>query len=256
MAPESRVKATQTTFEIIQSLVDLGSAGVSELAQEVGMPKSTVHDHLQTLRELGYVVRDENRGYRVSTKILFIGESIREQMEIYQQARPKLVSLAEETGEYVSLMIKEGTRGVLLFTTHGKKATQLSINPIRPGTETELHTTAPGKAILAHLSPEERRHVIQQGELVSLTRATITDEEELLTALETIRGQGYAVDDEERIVGMRGIGVPILDRDSTVAGAISLYGPTRRMDGSYFDGELPQLATETANVIEVNLNYS
>lgn len=256
MPSRSPVNATRTTFEIIQALLDMRSAGVSELAEELDKPKSTVHDHLQTLLDMGYVVQDEKSGYRVSTKMLFIGESIREQMDIYQTARSELISLANDTGEYVSLMIQEGARGILLFTTRGKKATQLSISPIRPGTETELHTTAPGKAIFANLSPDERESILMREELVSMTQNTITDVEELRSELESVRKRGFAVDDEERIIGMRGIGVPILDREGDVEGAISIYGPTRRMEGAYFEEELPQIAMETANVIEVNINYS
>jgi len=256
MTSETPVKATRTSFEIIQTLIEMETAGVSEVAQQIEKPKSTVHDHLQTLRELGYVIQDGSRGYRVSTRFLFIGESIRAGMEIYQTAKPKLVELSEETGEYASLLIKEHTRGVLLFTARGDKATQLSIRPIRPGTETKLHTSAPGKAILAHLSPDERQDVLDQENLTPQTEATITDEEKLRTTLDDIRDRGFAIDDEERIVGMRGIGVPILDRDSNVEGAISIYGPTSRIEGTYFKQDLPQIAKETANVIEVNINYS
>lgn len=256
MTSKTPVNATRTSFKIIQALIDIESAGVSELAMTIETPKSTVHDHLQTLREMGYILQDENGGYRVSTKFLFIGESIREGMDIYQTAKPKLDELAEKTGEYISLMIKEHTRGVLLYTIRGEKATEISIRPIRPGTEAKLHTSAPGKAILAHLSPEELQDVLDQEELSSQTKATITDESKLRRALDEIQEQGFAIDDEERIVGMRGVGVPVLDRESSVEGAISIYGPTRRVEGTYFRDELPQIAKETANVIEVNINYS
>jgi DNA-binding IclR family transcriptional regulator len=90
----------------------------------------------------------------------------------------------------------------------------------------------------------------------AITASTITDEGELFKQFEEIREQGYAVDFEERVRGMRCIAAPILDDDDKPLGAVSISGPKSRMQGQRFDDEVPKKVIRTANVIEVNMSYA
>ncbi len=93
--PRYPVQAAATTFRIIETLHELNGAGVSELAAELEMPKSTVHDHLQTLTEAEYLVNEDGT-YRVGTRFLELGGFARSQMKLYQIASPEIKELAEE----------------------------------------------------------------------------------------------------------------------------------------------------------------
>ena len=252
MTTKPPMKTAATQFEIIETIVDLDGARVSELAAELDRPDSTVHDYLRSLTELGYLIQKGDE-YHLSTRFLELGVRQRDKRELYKQARPKVDDLAVETGEHASLMIEEHGRGVLLHTARGEDAVQVDTHS---GMRIRLHTTAPGKVVLAHLPEERIDEIVNELGLPAMTQQTITDKDALLESLEMIREQGYALDREERIEGMRAVAAPIFGRDNYVAGAISIYGPTSRIDNEAFTETLPKRLLRTANVIELNLNYS
>ena len=250
------INAAKQTMEIIDILGSSNGLTLSELATDLDMPRSTVHDYLQTLMKLDYVEHHEN-GYHLSTHILEIGTRRRLQMEIYRTAKSELIQLADETEEHVTLVTEEHGMGVLLDTVMGAKAVEVFAND---GTRTYLHTTAPGKAILAHM-PEERRNAILDSyngdDLPAFTNKTLTDREELFDEFEDIRDRGYAFDRNEALDGMQGVGAPIIRRNkNTVVGAVSVYAPQNRITVEEFEKEISELLLQTTNVIEINLTYS
>jgi DNA-binding IclR family transcriptional regulator len=113
-----------------------------------------------------------------------------------------------------------------------------------------------GKAILAHL-PESRVHeILDRHGLPEKTEQTITERDALFEELSEIRERGVAFDREERLSGLRCVAVPILSNSSRVEGALSVSGPTSRMQGERFESELPERLRSAANVIELNITYS
>lgn len=253
MANRSRypVKAAATSFEIIETLHDLDGAGVAELAAELDMPKSTVHDHLRTLTELEYLV-NRNGTYSVGARFLELGGFVRNQRKLYRIAEPEIKKLADETGEHANLMIEEHGKGVFLYKAKGEDAVQLDTHV---GMRVDLHTTAMGKAILSHLPDDHVDAIIDRHGLPAVTENTITTEAELEEELTTITRRGYAIDDEERVKGMRCVAAPITDESNDPIGAISVSGPTNRFNDDVFDEQIPKHVLSTANVIEVNMTY-
>lgn len=245
------VKSTRVSFDVVEALQELDEAGAAEVSKYLDIPKSTAHDHLRTLEQLELVV-NENGRYRTGTRFLEFGGYARQQMKIYKIARPEIGKLAEQTGEHSNLMIEEHGRGVFLYKAEGTNAVQLDTYN---GYRVHLQTTAMGKAILAHLPEEEVRAILDRHGMPKVTETTIDDEETLFEELEQVRKQGYARDLEERVRGMRCVAAPIL-RDDEVLGAISVSGPKSRMQGERFETEIPNHVLRTANVIEVNMNYS
>jgi IclR family acetate operon transcriptional repressor len=243
-------KTIKAAFDVVETILELEKAGVAELADEVDKPTSTVHDYLQGLEEIGCVV-NENGSYRVGSRFLSIGTRMRSQLEIYKVAKPELQNLAATTGEHASLMIEENNHGVVLYTATGEEAVQVDIYD---GDVSRLHTTAPGKAILANISSERTEEIIDHYELTARTPNTITERSELFDELDAIREQGYALDREELFEGMHGVGKPIVVEDDVI-GAISVYGPVGRMNDSTITEKISGMVLETANVIEVSLKY-
>lgn len=252
MSKRKPIKSVRTTFAIVERLVSLDGAGVSELAAELDIPKATIHDHLTTLDELGYI-RKEGQEYKAGTKFLRIGEQIRTNMDLYCTAKPELKKLARKTGEHASLMIEENGVGVYLLNAEGPD----TVNVVTlEGTPTKLHTTAPGKAILAHLPAEHVDAIIENEGLPARTENTITDRETLNAELEEIRQQEYAVDREEGLKGLQGIAAPVFSRkENRVAGAISVYGPSRRTEIEEFESEVIEELRRTVNIVEINFSY-
>lgn len=247
MAQDVPVKTAKKTLELIETIGRLDGATFADVMTEMSMPKSTAHDYLQTLLELGYII-EENDRYYLATKFMELGEKRRRRMKIYRSARPEIRKLAEETGEHASLMIEENGVGVLLDTAVGEHALQLEVFP---GQRLPLTTTAPGKVILAYLPDERVETILDERGIPAPTPNSITDRDRLYDELEQIRDQRYATDHEERIEGVRSIAVPILC-GNTIRGAISVGGPVQRLTDDRMAEELPTMLLETANVVEVN----
>jgi DNA-binding IclR family transcriptional regulator len=247
------VKTTDQTLRIVDLLLEMGSAGVTEIANACEMSKSGVHNHLKTLEDHGYVVGDDGV-YSLGLRFLDVGGKVRDEMELYRVAKPEVESLADETGESVILATEQNGYCIHLDRANGDEA----VNPVFINTHTGLretmHNSALGKAILAHLPPEHVETILDKQGLPRTSPQTITDRETLLDQLETIRERGYSVDNEERIEGLRAIAAPIMT-DDTVVGSICVCGPTRRLSDERFEEELSDTILNTTNIVELGLSH-
>ncbi|WP_160134725.1 IclR family transcriptional regulator [Halococcus salsus] len=246
------VKSVETAFRIVDALKTLNGAGVSELAAHLDIPKSTVHNYLSTLVQEEFVVK-EGSSYRVGIQFLEYGAYARSELDIYEIAKPETDRLAESTGELANLMVEEHGRGSYLYRARGEDAVQVEAHV---GTRVPLHTTALGKAILAYLPPERVDEIVDQHGLAPATSRTVTDRDELDDELAEIREAGVAFDDEERLAGLHCVAAPILSTDDRILGALSVSGPSNRIQDERFTEELPRKVLETVNVIELNVTYS
>ena len=249
MAADSN-RSVRRAFTIIDELSENGGGGVSELAERLDIPVSTVHDYLQALVATGYVTVDEKE-YRTTTRFLEVGHRERHRLEVFKAVRDELETVAEETGEHATLLIEEDDQAVILAVQEGPDAVNLFAYP---GARMPLHATAPGKAMLAHMPEERVDEIIDRQGLVEVTPQTVTDRDVLFEQLEEIRGQGYAVDEGERIAGMVCIAAPILDKTDRIRGAICVCGPQSRIDAER-RAEIADVGQRAANVTQVNLDY-
>jgi IclR family KDG regulon transcriptional repressor len=247
------VGATERSFAILEQLSDEQGSGVSALAETLSLSKSTVHNHLQTLRGLGYVVKEGDE-YRLGLRFLGFGDRARQHHDLYHVVKPETDSLVEAVGERAQVMVEEGGRGIYVYQSLADQAVRTDSHI---GTVVDLHATSVGKAYLAHLPEEQRDAILERAQLREQTPNTLTESEALRTELDEIAERGYAFNDEERTVGMRAVGAPILaDDDHRVLGAISVSGPTTRMNGSWYHEEVPEMVTQSARVIGIRATYS
>jgi DNA-binding IclR family transcriptional regulator len=249
--PPGSIGATETSFGIVEHLRETESAGVSEVADELGVSKSTAHNHLKTLSRLGYVVRTDD-GYALSLKFLDLGDHARKRHALYHAAKGEMDDLAEAVGERGQVMVEENGRGVYIYQVKTDRAVQTDSHI---GTTVDLHTTAVGKSYLAFCDEETRDRILDD-DLSGLTPETITDREALLDDLARIRERGHAFNDEERITGMRAVGAPIVSDELGVLGAISISGPTTRMNGEWYRREVPETVKQAARIIGIRATYS
>lgn len=247
---KNEIKSTKTALSLLEELKSRNTAGVTELAEALDLPKSTVFSHLNTLYKEEYVVREEGR-YRLGYKFLEYGEQVRLNSELQTTARPLLESLAAETGELANLMVEEFGQGVYVDLVEGKNAVQVDTCK---GKRVDLYCTALGKAILSQLPEERVEEIVDNHPLEPITPNTITDREELFKELDEVREQGYAFDDQERAEELRCIAAPIVSQGK-VYGAISVSGPLPRMVGERYQSEIPEQLINAASVIGINLTY-
>ncbi|WP_336338293.1 IclR family transcriptional regulator [Haloarcula brevis] len=253
MAPEENtITATRTSLRIVEALKRLDGAGTTAVANHLDIAKSTVHNHLRTLEDEGYITK-EGSAYRVGLRFLELGEYKRHRMDIYETARPEVASLAEETGEMANVAVEEHGEGVYLARAEGTEAVTVDTYG---GKRVNLHCTALGKAILAELPEERVDAIVDEHGLPARTENTITDRAALKSELADIRERGHACDHEERLPGLRCVAAPVTSVDGDPVAALSVSGPTSRIKGDRFHEEIPELLQSAVNVVEINLTYS
>lgn len=246
--PKNAVTAVQTTLDILEVLKDNGAMGITELTDEVDVSKGTVHNHISTLRHNDFVVKTEDR-YQLGFRFMDLAHHAKRRVSIYDLVSQEVDSLAEKSGEMALYTQAEHGMGVCLYRALADSAVNTSLYE---GHRSNLHHTAVGKAILAHMSRAEVEAIIERRGLEPQTENTITDADTLFSELEEIRERGFAFNREETIPGLVGVGAPIKDRHGEVTGAISIIGPTSRMDEDRFYGEIPDMITRSVNIIEIN----
>ena len=218
--PTGMVKSDETLFAIVEAIRDLDGAGVTQLADDLGMTKSAVHKHLKTLEHYEYV-RKQDGTYRLGFKFLMLGGYVRGANPLCRLAEPKVAELAKDLGVVSMFSVEEYGRGIIVHQEN-----ELSID-IRTdvGTAFFLHQLASGKAMMARLPDEEIRSVVDRFGLPTLTGHTIDSPRTLFEEIEEIRERGFAISMEEGASGEASVGVAIEDPETDTLGAVSISRP-------------------------------
>lgn len=244
------VKSVVRAFDVVGVMREQGSVRIDDVASALEIPTSTAHVHLKTLESVGYVVQDDD-GYHLSCRLLRDGVTVRQRKNVYRSTKPEVDALADITGEVANLGIEENGQRVILHQAEGTEAVYDNA-PI--GEYTNMHWTALGKAILAHLPDDYVDQIVESYGLPRATSATITDRDHLDEELARIVDRSYALEDEERRQGIRSIASPIIV-DDIVVGSISVSGPKERLDDDRIENELLPELRNTVNVVEVKYAY-
>lgn len=251
--PDQRnvLKSVDTVFKITNHLKMEGGKTVTELSNDLDMPKSTVQVYLNTLYDHNFIVKND-RTYEIGLRFLEYGIFALQKVPIYPKVRPKVEELAESTGELAACFVEDDGDSVYIYGVEGERSirTDLSV-----GDRSGLHCTSSGKAIMAHLPEDRIIEIIEENGLEQKTENTITDPDVLLEELERIRERGYAYSDQESVEGMRAVAAPILPNER-ILGSISLAGPANRFVGDRFNNEIPEILMGAANELELKLTYS
>ena len=243
------IRSVENAVAILDELHRCERAGVTELAEAVGLSKATVHHYLTTLREQGFVERT-GEGYRLGLGALTYGGAARERERVFRIGKESVDQLAQATGETTRLVVERQGYGITLYHSNPREdeGTRTHL-----GTREDLHSTAAGKAMLSAMSGEQLADVLDGG-LARHTENTIVDMDELRTELEEIGARAVAFDDEELFEGVRCVATP-LATDQEVLGAISVSGPVERIDEETFRTTIPQELQNVAGVVTIDTTY-
>lgn len=242
------IRSVYITFDVIEALKRLNGGTVTEVAEELEKPRSTVHNYLSSLRDRGYVVKDA-QGYTLAFRFGHIGDFAKYRLELTRVAKPTIDQLAVDTGGTVNLLIEENGLGVYLAVSRDSGGGPLSKYAYTRNME-YLHCTAAGKAILANMPPEYVDTVLETHGLPAQTTETITNREALFTELERIRRQNYAVNDEENTQGLLAIASPI-EMETKRYAAISISGSPSRLREA--ESEIAEKLRQATNTIKLDL---
>lgn len=220
------------------------------IAERTKLNKSTAYRFLAHLERAGYLVRDDAGAYLIGPRMAHLGSGSTYQATIRRVSRPALEELWRESSETVNLGVLVG-REVLyldvLESPHNfRMASQI-------GARRPAHCTGLGKTLLAW-QPEDARGDILAGKLEKLTPHSLTRLADITAELERIHKQGYALDNEEAVVGARCVAAPVRDSSGNVAAGVSVSGPITRMTHAR-TAELAKSVKRAALEISRRLSY-
>jgi len=239
-APPRRVYKVQVIDRIFQILDLLAQSknelGATELADGLGLHKSTVHRLMASLERYRFVEKNRDTAkYRLGWRLFELGTAAVSRLDLHSVARPFLANLAQKTHETAHLGIMSQGELISIVSVEADRSLRL---PTTVGRRSPLYCTSQGKAILAFLPEAAAEEIIRNLEFKAFTRNTITKAPRLREELERIRRIGYAVDNEEMDDDLRCVGAAVFNHTGEVIAALSIAGPAYRVTGS----QLPRMA--------------
>lgn len=225
----------------------------SEISRKLGIPKSSASYILRTMERRGYLRRDGETGkYRLGLKILSLGGDAQANLDIADVALPFMRALEEKIHMTVHLAVLD--QGEAVYIEKVEAPGFFKVNTW-VGRRMFLHSTSVGKCLLAWLPKQEVEAIVKQQGLKKRTPKTITTMTRLFADLERVKGEGYAMDDEENSLGARCLGAPVFDVTGKVVAALGASGTLTQVD----EASMPRLAEalkETARRISRQLQRS
>ena len=226
----AKLNAVGKALSIIDTIHRANSSlSLKELAERLGMNKSTIHHLVSTLAEHGFLSQEPStRRYKIGLHLVEVAQDYLSHSEVRVAARPFLERLARDFGETVHLAVLEGNDLVLL-----DKAVLLSQGGLSGDSLIEIcacpHSTAAGKVLLAQDPWERAEEILSRYGLTAPTRYTITDWGQLREELAQVKRQGVAFDFQEHELGMHSVAAPVFCRDGRCVGALGIAGPLTRL---------------------------
>jgi len=240
------VQSVDRAISVLEILARGGEAGVSEVAADIGVHKSTAFRLLGALEARGLVEQNRERGkYQLGFGILRLASAIPGRLDLIRQARPVLDELAAEFDETVNLAVLRSHYVVNVDEAHGSAAVaaQNWIAQLTP-----LHATSSGKVLLAHLDENKRAALLDTAGLARFTSRTITSRRALAVEMATVLAQGHATTFEEYEEGLHAVAVPVRDHTGAVVGAVSVSGPAYRLDKARIQDLVETLKTAGSRI--------
>ncbi|MFI9103112.1 IclR family transcriptional regulator [Streptomyces fildesensis] len=240
------VQSVDRAISVLEILAQRGEAGVSEVATEIDVHKSTAFRLLGALEARGLVEQAAERGkYRLGFGIVRLAGAVTGRIDITQQGRPVCERLAEELEETVNIAVMEKQFAINLFQVRGPAAVSAH-NWV--GQLTPLHATSSGKILLAHMPARERAELLVEAGLEKLTPRTLTSKTKLEKNLAEARERGYAWTLEELEVGLHAMAAPVRSRDGEVIAAVTVSGPSYRFTEDRMHELAPALIRGAAEI--------
>jgi IclR family transcriptional regulator, KDG regulon repressor len=255
--PESQKGFIQSLDRGLQLLETLSTSpepmGLPELSEILDVDRSTVYRLLSTLLQRGYVSQDAvTKRYRLGFKVVELGRRAIDSFSLRTASKPYLKALMLETGESVNLVVLSS--GNIISIDHEPSPSPLAVSD-DIGSIFIPYATASGKAILAYLPDAQVQEIMQDVKIEAFTARTITSLPALQNHFLQVREKCFAVDDEERYIGVRCIASPIFDHRNKAVGAIGISGPTTRITLDAV-GALSRLVVKAACAISRDLGNS
>jgi DNA-binding IclR family transcriptional regulator len=221
-----QIASLEKGIRVLELLSDQNELTVSSVAAKLGFNRAASHRFLATLRDLGYVEKNENHRYHLTFKIMEMGMKMASRFEIRTEARCHMQELSRAFNETVNLGYWKGQKVLHLDKIDSPEILRID-TPL--GSWAPAYCTALGKSILAYLPRDELEAYLKGVKLVPHSPRTIISKKKLRQELIKVLQQGYALDDEELSAGLRCVAAPVFDHTGHVRYALSVSAPSSRM---------------------------
>jgi IclR family pca regulon transcriptional regulator len=230
--------------------------GIADIADELGMSRSTTHRYVITLLALGYLEQGASRKYRLGLRVADLGMSALNSTSLREHGHPYLEELRQRSRYTVSLAVLEGTEMLLLdHLASFRRGQNPAFMTVRAGSRLPSHCTAMGKLLLANLPEPDRNELIASIRLVRSGPNTITSKKALREELDEVLEANFAVDDEELAKDLYSIAAPVRDAARDTVAAVGMEAPSSMISlGEFVDALGPHLIT-AADRISARLGY-
>jgi len=247
------IKSLQRAINILDLFSEqTAELGITEIAEALGLHKSTAAGLVYTLEHNSYLHQDpETRKYSLGFKLVERASTLLDQIDVRQVALPHLRELRAWCGESVNLAVRDG--GQIVYVERLTTTQSLGMRA-KVGYRAPMHCTALGKAIFSGMPSREVEEFVAQSGLPAATPSSITDRAQFFQEVDRVREQGFAVDNEENEIGVRCVAAPIFDHSGRPVAAVSISSPVLRFPPS----EVPQYGQkviEAANAISARLGH-
>jgi DNA-binding IclR family transcriptional regulator len=226
-----RVPAVDRALNLIELLASSPRGlTLAEMSRKLHLPKSSAHYLVYTLASRSYIRRAiDGNHYVLGPSICSLPTVSGAELELRTGSMGILQEFAQRFDLTTTISVLRGAEAVILSRA---KSSHDSGGGTWIGRHIDLHCTAQGKVLIAYLADEDLDHLLQGRELLSYTPNTILSLQELKAHLAVVRAQGYAVNDEENVIGIRAVGAPIFDKPGSVAAVVSARGTSAQIPHS------------------------
>ena len=230
--------------------------GIAEIADSLGMSRSTTHRYVITLVALGYLEQDASRKYRLGLHVTDLGMSALNSTSLREHAQPYLDELRRRTGYTINVAVLDGPEIVYIARSRSHRRAQQRIDlGLSLGSRLPVYCTSMGKLLLAHLPDRERRELLAEIRLERRTPNTITNKRLLQIELDRIQEDGFAVNDEELNPGLHSIAAPIRSDSREVVAAANMAAHSSMIALQDLIDHLGPHLIATADRISARLGY-
>ena len=245
------VQSLQRALSLMNCLAQSPSGlGLKDIAAEAGLPPSTAHRLLSTLLDQGFVhIQPGGQKWTIGVQAFSVGQSFLAGRDLIQIARAPMVKLMEETQETVKMGFLSGDHVVILTQAECSQPMRAFAEP---GASLPLHCTSMGKALLAAHGKGAAHDLLVAQSITAQTAKTILKFDPLWSDIEATWARGYAVQDEEYLIGLRGAAACIYDENGKPAAALSVNGPSVRIPSDRLD-QLGELVADVCQ--EITASY-
>lgn len=253
----ARLNTIGKAISVIEAIRSANRAlSIKEMADTVGLNKSSLHHHVKTLTEFGYLQQDSaSRKYDIGLNLVSVGQTYLQRLDVRERGHLFLEQLSEQLNETVHMLVLDHTQAVYIDKVEVQRPPGSMRCSSYIGMRTHLHSTASGKVLLSNLEGVALDSVLGQIQLPAITQHTMTDLPALEKELALSKDRGYGLDLQENGLGLQCVAVPILNLHSQCIAAISASTLFSNTSQETLESEVLEKLQETGLKISTAMGY-